>query len=990
MFKKIIPYILILLVFVGLFGMAGKANAENCNAGTASAPLPNGCTVVGACNYYKEINGAFETQIEPNATQSGCKTLVDAGNGVGDWTPNNPPGGNKVPWTNVNGGTINTTGSSEKTPFENEINANKCGIMQGTIYPGCFIQLFNAIFYIIPSFLLTVSAYFFNVLVSITLSSSLFTMGFVGEAWGIVRDLSNIFFILILLYIAVKIILDLGGHEAKQMIAKVIVIALLINFSMFFTNIIIDASNILALIFYNKVSVSTKDAQGNERPYQKTGNGEKDVAGGLVNAFNPTKLLSQEYITNARTQTIDVNGTETKVVAQTIAPGILIGMLLVAGVLMFFAAYCLVIVGLSFMGRLIELFVLIIFSPFAFMSSTVPLLSSIEYLGWGAWFKRLLKVSFMAPIFMFFLYFIFMLIKADIFQGLKSGTTGRLIESIIMIVLPAVLILILLLKATDFAKKGSGAFGEAIFKGAQMLGGLALGAATGGAALLGTKALGGLSSKMADSEWLKNKATKDGKDSKGLAGWAARKTLKTADYGSKATFDIRKTGAGKAFGGATGMNLGSLGSRDGGFKGRGERRSEELKKESALYKTGKSDADVKAMTQNKLDKYNQGLEEAKRNGTEEEYKKNNTPPEVYDTAAKLNAARMKAFQDSLGSSGLLGALAHTIERTSGGLVETNETTTSKDGKTQVPNPKYFKESPEYKKWRKEKSKLYDQAIKDNNNEPLNEEQRKRIDRMYGAKRPEPTEKSINDSRVATTKMMIGAVAGLATGGVAGGLAMGTIGGAAASAAGTAAGAYGGTTSMSEKAGQAKFIKGTEKDKKEMEKVTNRLKENTEAMGKLTNLVKQGNDLVKDDEGKQVKLVRDDNTVDTEEIERQLARLVFIEKTNDLELKKLYEQGKNKDDPRVQQILKSSMSDAITKGQLNKLKTAEKDMKSLDKESYELGKDKHKVEHDQEGSPAAHAPSAAGGGASKPPKAPEAPHGGGGESKPAAAHGAPHG
>ena len=28
--------------------------------------------------------------------------------------------------------------------------------------------------------------------------------------------------------------------------------------------------------------------------------------------------------------------------------------------------------------------------------------------------------------------------------------------------------------------------------------------------------------------------------------------------------------------------------------------------------------------------------------------------------------------------------------------------------------------------------------------------------------------------------------------------------------------------------------------------------------------------------------------------------------------------------------------------------------------------------------------------SKPPKAPEAPHGGGGESKPAAAHGAPHG
>src|SRR3990167_4837671 len=107
--------------------------------------------------------------------------------------------------------------------------------------------------YVFPSFILALVAYFFNILIGVTVNSTFLDSSFVSKAWGVVRDLSNIFFILILLYIAVKIILDLGGSEAKKMIAKVIIIALLINFSMFFTHVVIDSSNILALVFYNKL-----------------------------------------------------------------------------------------------------------------------------------------------------------------------------------------------------------------------------------------------------------------------------------------------------------------------------------------------------------------------------------------------------------------------------------------------------------------------------------------------------------------------------------------------------------------------------------------------------------------------------------------------------------------------------------------------------------------------------------------------------------------
>jgi hypothetical protein len=387
------------------------------------------------------------------------------------------------------------TRDAPKSDFEAEIAQNSCVLLnpleKGSSLKGCFVEGSYYLFYVIPSFFLYISAYIFNVLIFITLNGALLSKGFVSEAWGVVRDLSNIFFILILLYIAIRVIIGMGGHGVKQMIARVVIMALLINFSMFFTKIVIDSSNILALVFYNKIEVNKVDSQGNVRPYPKTGYNEKDAAGALVDAFNPTKLVSQDFLNSARILDVDINGNEIPNQSNRVAPGILIGMIILSGILMLFASYCLLVAGLSFLGRLIELFVLIIFSPFAFMSSTVPRLEGMEYLGWKSWIQRLIDVSFMAPIFMFFMYFIFMLIHSKIFDGLVTATKTKIIESILSIVLPALLILILLLKATEFAKKGSGKFGEVVISTAKLatslaVGGTALGVAAAGRATVGT------------------------------------------------------------------------------------------------------------------------------------------------------------------------------------------------------------------------------------------------------------------------------------------------------------------------------------------------------------------------------------------------------------------------------------------------------------------------------------------------------------------------
>src|SRR3989344_5901 len=496
--KKFLPYILILIVLVGLFSPRVNVDAQ--------------------------VGPVIPGQIQPPSTP-GAPVII-------------PP-----------------TTPESISEFQKQVEED-CGF--NPISKGCVMQLFYWIFHDIPAWFLLQTAYFFNVLISISLNGTLFKHPFVATAWGVVRDLSNLFFILILLYIAIKIILGIGGSEVKKMIAQVIVIALLINFSMFMTKVVIDTSNILALIFYNKLSVDTyvkADGTIQIRPYNPVA-GEKDVAGGMVSGFDPTTKIGQPFFAEAK-KTWNPDGTPGPTSPQ-VPFGIMLSITLLSGLIMCFAIYALFISGLSFVGRLIELWILIIFSPFAFMSSTVSKLNDIEYLGWKSWFHRLLTVSFMAPIFMFFLYFIFLLIRADIFttivqpRSVGENDATAVIKMLLGIVLPTMLILILLLKATEFAKKGSGKFGEVLSKAAGTVGGLAtglaIGAATGGAAMALRGTIGRGAANIAESNKFRD--------------WAARS--KTGQFFSNRisgvasrSFDARNAPGADAFAKMGGVNLGA-------------------------------------------------------------------------------------------------------------------------------------------------------------------------------------------------------------------------------------------------------------------------------------------------------------------------------------------------------------------------------------------------------------------------------------------------
>src|SRR3989338_8231957 len=70
-------------------------------------------------------------------------------------------------------------------------------------------------------------------------------------AWVIIRDLCNMFFILILLVVAFAAILRIESYQWKKILPKLLIMAVLINFSRTFCGLIIDASQIIMLTFVN-------------------------------------------------------------------------------------------------------------------------------------------------------------------------------------------------------------------------------------------------------------------------------------------------------------------------------------------------------------------------------------------------------------------------------------------------------------------------------------------------------------------------------------------------------------------------------------------------------------------------------------------------------------------------------------------------------------------------------------------------------------------
>ncbi len=372
-------------------------------------------------------------------------------------------------------GTVETTGDGMPScVFAHPID--------GT-FVGCIAQLIYYVVFVPTSYIFGLAGMFFDTTFNYSIQDKSYNNSFVVEGWGIIRDFCNIFFIFVLLYVAFSTILGLGHSKPKEMIVNVVIIGLLINFSLFTAQVIIDTSNILARVFYNSDAVKvTKDGVD-----QAGANGVIPISASIVSKVDPQQLIinsSRVSVLNKATGEEASAGNKNS----TLGVGGFILITLLASAVNVVGFIVFLMVGIMLVSRVIGLWFAMIFAPLAFFSYTVPQMQGMSMVGWKHWWPETIKLAFLAPIFIFFLYLILRFIELGFGLGDAAKESG--INFVLLTMIPFIFIMVLLWKAKDVAKDLSGKLGQGITGGISAVGGMALGGAALGAAFAGRKLIG--------------------------------------------------------------------------------------------------------------------------------------------------------------------------------------------------------------------------------------------------------------------------------------------------------------------------------------------------------------------------------------------------------------------------------------------------------------------------------------------------------------------
>lgn len=169
--------------------------------------------------------------------------------------------------------------------------------------------------------------------------------------WKIMRDIANILFIFILIYIGIGTIVKSSSFGTKKLLTGVIIAAILINFSMFFTKIIIDVSNVFGNWLYSGI---TKTLVDNSKP------GKPVALSGLI----ADRLGIAKYWISGQSKVQNEPGTAIESLRFTN----MVIRLIVVLIATYVFAYC----AILFMARSVELLILLIFAPIGFVGGLLP------------------------------------------------------------------------------------------------------------------------------------------------------------------------------------------------------------------------------------------------------------------------------------------------------------------------------------------------------------------------------------------------------------------------------------------------------------------------------------------------------------------------------------------------------------------------------------------------------------------------------------------
>ncbi|MFA6423679.1 MAG: hypothetical protein WCW17_04540, partial [Patescibacteria group bacterium] len=186
--------------------------------------------------------------------------------------------------------------------------------------------------------------------------------------WVLVRDVTNMFFVLILMLIAFGTVLGIEQYEWKKLLVKFVLAAILVNFSRLICGVMIDAAQVFMMTFISGVAAT--------------------AGGNLVNALHMNDILSFSSTTSPVAMSDTMN-------------------IVISGIMSFvFAGIAFIVIGaylFMLIARVIALWILIILSPLAFVLGVVPKFQSYATQWWTEFTNNVLS----GPVLAFFLWLAF-------------------------------------------------------------------------------------------------------------------------------------------------------------------------------------------------------------------------------------------------------------------------------------------------------------------------------------------------------------------------------------------------------------------------------------------------------------------------------------------------------------------------------------------------------------------------------------------------------
>lgn len=220
----------------------------------------------------------------------------------------------------------------------------------------------------------------------------------IESTWIVIRNLSSIFIIFALLYTSILTILDQGGQKLSQLVKNIVIAGLLINFSLFFTKLAIDASNLVSLQFYRAIVPNSQQmlaASGTNGRINWSGIINSSYStGGISNVFMQALQIPRIYnVSTGKTllNTTNSFGNKFRIAVSTI----------VGTIIMVIASLSFLAMAIAFIIRIVILLLLMGFSPIYFVGMIFPEIKKDLSDKWFKWLKE--QLIFM-PVYLLFMY----------------------------------------------------------------------------------------------------------------------------------------------------------------------------------------------------------------------------------------------------------------------------------------------------------------------------------------------------------------------------------------------------------------------------------------------------------------------------------------------------------------------------------------------------------------------------------------------------------